>query len=76
MLSICCNSRNKSWRNRKKYWWKTKIKPFIDKYNSQGISFPSKKQYWEKFEKNNVAIALYVLCAKKEKIHVIYKYIT
>ena len=46
----------------------TKIKPFRDKYNSEGISFPSEKDKWEKFKENNVAIALNVLYAKKEKI--------
>ena len=36
----------------------TKIKPFIDKYNSEGINIPSEKRWLEKFEKNNVTIAL------------------
>ena len=30
----------------------TKIKPFIDKYNWEGIDYPSEKDYWKKFEKN------------------------
>ena len=47
----------------------TKIKPFINKYNSEGINFLSEKDDWEKFEKNNVSIALNVLYAKKEKIY-------
>ena len=49
-----------------------KIKPFINKYNWQGIDFPSKKDDWKKFEKNNVTIALNVLYAKKEKIYPTY----
>ena len=49
-----------------------KIKPFINKYNWQGIYFPSKKDDWKKFEKNNVTIALNVLYAKKEKIYPTY----
>ena len=47
----------------------TKIKPFINKYNWEGINFPSEKDDWKKFEKNNVTIALNVLYAKKEKIY-------
>ena len=47
----------------------TKIKPFINKYNSEGINVLSEKDDWKKFEKNNVTIALNVLYAKKEKIY-------
>ena len=47
----------------------TKIKPFINRYNSEGINFPLEKDDWKKIEKNNVTIALNVLCAKKEKIY-------
>ena len=43
----------------------TEIKPFINQYNSEGISFPSETDDWEKIEKNNVTIALNVLYAKK-----------
>ena len=45
----------------------TKIKPFTNKYNWEGINFLSEKNDWKKFEKNNVTIALNVLCMKKEK---------
>ena len=45
----------------------TKVKPFINKYKWEGINFPSENNDWEKFEKNNQAIALIVLYAKKEK---------
>ena len=34
-----------------------KIKPFINKYNWEGINYPSEKDDWKKFEKNNVTIA-------------------
>ena len=44
-----------------------KIEPFINKYNWNGINFPSEKDDWKKIEKNNVIIALNVLYAKKEK---------
>ena len=50
----------------------TKIKPFVNKYNWEGITFPSEKDDWKKFEKNNVTIALNVLYAKKEKIYPAY----
>ena len=45
----------------------TKIKPFINKYNWEGINFPSEKDDWKKFEKNNVTVAINVLYAKKRK---------
>ena len=34
------------------------IKPFINKYEWNGINYPSKIDYWKTFEKNNQAIAL------------------
>ena len=34
------------------------IKPFINKYNWKGINFPSGKEDWNHFEKNNKSIAL------------------
>ena len=49
-----------------------KVKSFINKYNWKGINFPSEKDDWKKFEKNNVTIALNVLYAKKEKIYPAY----
>ena len=45
----------------------TKNKPFINKYNWEGINYTSEKYNWEKFQKNNVTIAFNVLYAKKEK---------
>ena len=50
----------------------TKIKPFINKYNWQGINFLSGKDGWKKFQKNNQTIALNVLYAKKGKIYPAY----
>ena len=50
----------------------TKIKPFISKYNSEGINFPPEIDDWKKLEKNNVTIALNVLYAKKENIYPAY----
>ena len=43
----------------------TKIKRFTNKHNWEEINFPSEKDYWKKFGKNNVTIALNVFCAKK-----------
>ena len=45
----------------------TKTKPFINKYNWEVINFPSEKDDWKKFEKNNVTTGLNVFYAKKEK---------
>ena len=36
----------------------TKIKPFMNKYNWEGINFPSEKDDWKKCEKNNGSIVL------------------
>ena len=47
----------------------TKIKYSIVKYNCKGINYPSEKGDWKKFEKNNLTIALNVLCANNEKIY-------
>ena len=48
----------------------TKVKPFINKYKWEGINIPSGKDDWKKIDKNNVAIVLNVLYAKK--IHPAY----
>ena len=45
----------------------TKIKRFINKYNSEGINIPSEKDDWEKNVKSNVKIPVNVLHAKKKK---------
>ena len=50
----------------------TKIKTFIDRYNWEGINYPSEKEYWTKFDKNNLAISLNVFFAKNEKISPAY----
>ena len=44
----------------------TKIKPFVNKYNSKEINFPSEKDDWKKFEKNNITIVLNILYGKEE----------
>ena len=45
----------------------TKIKLFIDKYNWDGINYPSETEDWKKTKKNNLTIALNVFYAKKKK---------
>ena len=49
-----------------------KSKPFINKYNWEGINYPSEKDDWKKFDKYNVTIACNVLYTKKEKIYPVY----
>ena len=39
----------------------SKIMSFIDQYEWKEINFPSYEKDWNEFEKNNKAIALYVL---------------
>ena len=36
----------------------SKLKPYINQYNWKDIKFPSDKEDWKKFEKNNKEIAL------------------
>ena len=59
-------------KNRKNPERITKIKPFINKYNWGGTAFPSEKDDWQRFEKNNLTIALNLLYAGKEKIYPAY----
>ena len=51
---------------------KTKIRPFIDKYNCEGMNFPSEKYHWKKFQENNVIVALNVFNANKENMYLDY----
>ena len=39
----------------------SKLKPYINKYNWEGIEFPVGPKYWKKFERNNKTIALNIL---------------
>ena len=41
----------------------------MNKYNREGINFPSEKDDWKKFEKNNITIVLNVSYAEKDKIY-------
>ena len=49
MCSICCNRRIKSQEIKKIRKEQQKIKPFIDKYDSEGINFPSEKDDLKNF---------------------------
>ena len=42
----------------------SKLKPYINKYNWEGINFPAGSKEWQKFEGNNNTIALNVLYVK------------
>ena len=50
----------------------TKIKYFINKYTWKGNKFPSEKDDWTKFEKNNIKILLNLLYDKEEKMNPAY----
>ena len=68
MLSIRYKSCIKSWRNQKRSTKnKQKFSLFINKYNLEGINFPSEKDDSKIFEKYNLKNVLNVLHAKKEK---------
>ena len=53
----------------------SKIKPFISKYNWDGIEFPAGPKDWKKFEQNNETIALNILYVpyNTEQIRCAYK---
>ena len=48
------------------------IKLFINKYNWKGINYPSKKDGWKTFEKNNPTITLNILYIKEKEICSVY----
>ena len=41
---------------------KIKVKPFINRYNLEGLNNPLEGDDWKKFEKNNIVIAQCFLC--------------
>ena len=53
----------------------SKLKPYINKYNWEGINFPAGSKEWQKFEQNNDTIALNILYAEKntKNINIVYK---
>ena len=46
----------------------SKIKPFINKYNWNGIKYLTKIDDWKTFEKNNLTITLNILYIKQKEI--------
>ena len=54
----------------------SRLKPYINKYNWEGIEFPAGSKDQKTFERNNKAIALKILLIKhnRKKIIVAYKY--
>ena len=50
-----------------------KLKPFIKKYNWNGINFPTEQKDWDRFERNNKDVALNILSAHstKKKIDIV-----
>ena len=53
----------------------SKIKPYVSKYNWEGIQFPAGPKDWEKFEQNNKTIALNILFVpyNAETIRIAYR---
>ena len=53
----------------------SKLKPFISKYNWEGIGFPARPKEWKKFEGNNKKIAFNILLIphNTKKIRVAYR---
>ena len=43
----------------------SKLKPYINKYNWEGINLPAGLKEWQNSERNNHTIALNVLCRTK-----------
>ena len=43
----------------------SKLKPYINKYNWEGIEFPAGPNKWIKLERNNKAIALNILLIQR-----------
>ena len=50
----------------------SKIKPFINRYNWEGIIFPSENNDWKKIQKTNVIINFNVLYAEIKEIYSAY----
>ena len=54
----------------------SKIKPFINKYNWNGIKYPSKIDDWKTFEKKYPTIILNILYIKETYTLLIFENIT
>ena len=53
-----------------------KLKPNINQYNWKGIKFPSDKEDWKKFERNNKEITLNILFLPHNKKEICHAYIS
>ena len=51
----------------------SRIKPYIENYNWNGINFPATKKDWNRFEVNNKNVALNILYVNTKKIEIAYK---
>ena len=53
----------------------SKLKPYINKYNWEGINVPAGSKEWQKFDQNNDTVALNILYAKEntKKVNIVYK---
>ena len=68
MFSICYYSRLYHKEIRKHCERLTKIKPFINKDNWEGIHFPRGKGYWKKFEKKlKLFLLMFCMFERKKK---------
>ena len=56
----------------KKSEWISEIQSFKGKYNCEGINYPSEKNDWKIFEKNNLMIAPNVLFDKTGNMYPTY----
>ena len=54
----------------------SKLRPYINQYNWKGIKFPSDKENWKKFERNNKEIALNILFVPHNKKEIEQAYIS
>ena len=59
----------KSKENRKDY---QKVKPFINKYNWNGINYPQKINDWKTSKKNNPTIDINILYIKEKELYPAY----
>ena len=69
VCSNCCINHEEIKRDPQRM---VKIKPFINKYNWNGIKYTSKIDDWKTFEKNNPTIAFNILYIKEKEIYPAY----
>ena len=71
MFSVRCNSlvrlRNKNKVIKKDLQRITKVKPFVNKFNQKEANFPSEKDDWKRFEKNDITNDLNLFYSKNDK---------